>query len=120
MKKNLEKDEGYTLIEVLTAFSLFFLLIFPLHQLISFFYCDSHNLDILNAINLAESEMELAVLKNNFSEISYTTEINRKKYKILRQIKTDRNLVLVEVKIYSLRKNRVIIHFITCCSRKDD
>jgi prepilin-type N-terminal cleavage/methylation domain-containing protein len=115
MKQFIKKDEGYTLLEVLMAMALFLILIIPFYQFILYVTSDPRTIDALNALNLAETEMEKAIIHRTFKTKDYIIESNGKHYKICLESINQGDLIFLRVSVYSQRNSRKLVNFKTCC-----
>jgi len=92
-------EGGYTLVEVLVALCLFFIVLIPVTQIISYLLSSQNNRDKIYAINLAERELEFCITQHNFSSEEYTESIGAQTYLITRKIEKMENLYVISVEV---------------------
>jgi prepilin-type N-terminal cleavage/methylation domain-containing protein len=102
IERFIQEQKGYTLIEVLVAMVLLLIVLIPLTQFTGHLIFNSANMDKINAINLAEKEMELCILTNDFISRSSNETINNRQFLIEREIIFEENLVTIIIQIKRL------------------
>jgi prepilin-type N-terminal cleavage/methylation domain-containing protein len=96
----LSDERGYTLIEVLVALCILFIVLIPVTQIISYLLSTQNNRDKIHAINLAEKEMELCITRQDFTSEEYSVSAGARSYLITRKVeKKTENLYFIEVEV---------------------
>lgn len=108
--KLIKAQEGYTLIEVMAALSILFIVLIPVTQLIGFLISDTGNIDRINAVMLAEREMETTISTKAYESKYASEKINGREYKIIRRIQQDENIINISIEM-SDKNNKIIFKF---------
>lgn len=106
-------EAGYTLIEVLVAFVLLMIILVPLTQFSIRILTQTRNSDKINAVNLAESEMESCLLFKDFQDRQREITWNERRYQVRRKIERDGNLIYILVQVKRKKSKNTLISFST-------
>ncbi len=107
----LKDESGYTLIEVLVAIVLLLIVLIPMSQFLGNILYNNHNVDKINAINLAESEIESCILKSDYFEKEYVSTIDGKEYIVTRKIEYQDNLIKITVFVKKQSRSSILASF---------
>ncbi len=91
MKNN---ESGYSLVEVLVALLLLFLLLFFSTRIFGYMTINKNNKQKLQAVKYADYYMKQTLLLNEFTDAKFDLP---KQYEVRRFIKEEGNLILVEI-----------------------
>ncbi|NIT61402.1 MAG: hypothetical protein GWN00_35915 [Aliifodinibius sp.] len=107
----LGNEQGYTVIEVLVALLILFIVLIPVTQIFSYVLSNQANVDKVHATMLAEKEMETSLLNKLFYEDEYVTTVNTRNYRISRTIKKEADLVFITIEVNRENKKKPIVRF---------
>jgi prepilin-type N-terminal cleavage/methylation domain-containing protein len=110
---SVHREDGYTLIEVLVALIILFIVLVPVTQLIGFLISNPQNMDNINATMLAEREMELCISDLSIESNQRIESVNGKEYHVTTNIDKEDNTVTIIIEVRSRIKNRLLIRLQT-------
>jgi Tfp pilus assembly protein PilV len=109
----LSDERGYTLIEVLEALCILFIVLIPVTQIISYLLSNQDNRDKIHAVNLAEKEIELCIAQQNFINEEYSVSAGARSYLITRKVEKTENLYFIDVQVRRSDRAKSIVRFYT-------
>jgi prepilin-type N-terminal cleavage/methylation domain-containing protein len=109
----LSDERGYTLIEVLVALCILFIVLIPVTQIISYLLSNQDNRDKIHAVNLAEKEIELCIAQQNFINEEYSVSAGARSYLITRKVEKTENLYFIDVQVRRSDRAKSIVRFYT-------
>ena len=104
-----EREDGYTLIEVMTALVLMFIVLLPATYAISYLLTDDSGRNQIAAANLAEEAMERALLENELSDQLVETQVNGQTYRIENRISQQGDLLRIDVGVYHRQEEKPLL-----------
>jgi prepilin-type N-terminal cleavage/methylation domain-containing protein len=110
---SVHREDGYTLIEVLVALIILFIVLVPVTQLIGFLISNPQNIDNINATMLAEREMESCISDLSFENNQRIESVNGKEYHVTTNIDNEDNMVTIIIEVRSRVKNRLLVRLQT-------
>ncbi len=104
-----DHEAGYTLVEVLTALVLLFIVLIPTSYVISYLLTDSSGRDHIVAANLAERTMEETLLHQTLSDLTNTRRINNVEYRIEQRVANEGSLLRIDVQVFREKSGKPIV-----------
>ena len=102
-------QDGYTLIEVMTALVLLFIILLPTSYVISYLLTDDNGRNQIVAANLAEAVMEQTLLEKQFAAQSIHEEVNGQRYRVERVIGEQTDLLRIDVLVYHKEEDEPLL-----------
>ena len=109
----IKNQNGYTLIEVIVSLIILLIVVIPLTQVIGYIFSDTKNIDKINAIYLAEAEMERCVVTKEYYDKETEIAINNREYLVSRDIEENNGLIRITVEVRNKSKNKRLVKFET-------
>lgn len=109
----IKNQNGYTLIEVLVSLIILLIVIIPLTQVIGYIFSDTKNIDKINAVYLAEAEMERCVVTKEYYDKESKIAIYNREYLVSRDIEENEGLIRITVEVRNKSKNKRLVKFET-------
>lgn len=111
------KDEGYTLIEMLVALTLLLILLFMTTQVLGFFTVNKQSDVYLDAVLLARNQMEKVLLLHDYNNL----EKELKGKLVLKQnIEQKDRLLLISIGIYNKKSRRLLYQLQSYAENEND
>lgn len=101
-------QKGYSIVETLTAMAVFSVLIIPFYQTLVFFQLDNGAVDRMNAVDLAERELESALLRCDFGDEFYEVTRGNRKYIVRKKMVTVRHHVMLQIEVLSVKREKYL------------
>lgn len=101
-KRHVYKEEGYTILEMLIGMSLLFIVMLPVSKIISEVLAEQRVKHKINAVNLAEKEMEFLMPQDveTVGSSEYSEKVDNIFYRVHRTVEKDRNLWRITVQVF--------------------
>ncbi len=98
--KQIAREEGYTLIEVMTALVLLFIVLLPSSYVISYLLTNDNGRNQIAAANLAEEMMEKTLHTAHFTAAGRSTQVNGQQYHVHRSVTEAGQMLRIDVRVY--------------------
>lgn len=113
-----KSEQGYTLIETLTAFILLFIVVIPFTRVITFMISEKQTFNKIWAVTLAEREMETTLIQRQFVDEERQEMRGRQPYIIQKKISHENGLLKIQITILHPLKQKVLYQLFMV--RRDD
>ncbi len=107
------QETGYTLVEVLTALVILFIIFLPVSKICSQLLSNPGNRDRIIAINLAEEAMNRMIINKNFQNEKWTEKQQGRNYLIMQRTNREGALLHIEVSVYRDQERQPLVNFYT-------
>lgn len=114
MNKNLfnniaHQEAGYTLVEVLTALVILFIVFLPVSRICSQLLSSPDNRDRIAAINLVETVMNRTTFSKRYQTRKWSEKRQNRTYLVAQKVDREGELVRIEISVFSKQQEQPLV-----------
>jgi len=111
--KRLKQQEGYTILEVLIAATIFAVILIPMLALLGNVLNKYSSSDLILALNIAQEEMERTLHNREFESAEKEINQNNIHWKIKKEIKEIEKLLQIRIEVSRVKDGKVLADLYT-------